>query len=220
MTSLPKAIAFDWDGTLVNTLPLIFKANNHLRDVLGYPAWSHDEFLKAIPHSTRDIFPKLYGDRAQEATDLLYEYLGKHHLQELELLDGAQDLIDALMETEIPLVVVSNKRHDNLLKEIDHLGWGKFFSSIVGAGRAERDKPDPAPLHMAMGELPHSVVLDSNVWFIGDMESDMKIAQAAGCSSVLLLNGEDKTDLVEKFNPLHVLQGCADLRQVLQDSIK
>ena len=68
----PRAVLLDWDGTLVNSLQSIFDAHNHTRVAMGHPAWTWDEYKVHMRSSSRELYPKLYGDRSQEAMDILY----------------------------------------------------------------------------------------------------------------------------------------------------
>ncbi len=52
-----------------------------------------------------------------------------------------------------PRGVVSNKAGKFLRAEVVHLGWSPHFGAVVGAGDARADKPDPAPILMALEQL-------------------------------------------------------------------
>jgi phosphoglycolate phosphatase len=79
---------------------------------------------------------------------------------------------------------VSNKTGRFLRAEITHLGWDSHFSTVVGAGDAHADKPDPAPILMALRALDAHP--DASVWYLGDTASDMQAARAAGITGVLV----------------------------------
>ena len=107
----PKAVLFDWDGTLVDTLPGLRIAHNHVRTYMGFPQWTEEEFRTNLKHSSRELYPRLYGDRWQEAFDELYKFIEDHHLSYLNILPCAQDLLDCLEAhgyEERELVVTGN----------------------------------------------------------------------------------------------------------------
>lgn len=211
----PDVVLLDWDGTLVNSMQGIFDAHNHTRVYMGHPAWTWDEYKGFMRSSSRELYPKLYGDRAQEAMDVLYEYYGAHHLQGLEELPGAASLLAAVHALNIPMGVVSNKKHEMLLRESAHLGWDKYFGgALVGAGVAAKDKPAPEPVHMVL----ETMKIKENqgvIWYIGDTITDLQVARAANCNAVLVLNGEKKDDLISEFSPYLVVADCADLARIL-----
>ncbi len=70
-----KGVYFDWDGTLVDSLPLLFASHNHVRVTMGLHPWTREEYMQAMVQSTRALYPTIYGERAQEAQDMLYGYI-------------------------------------------------------------------------------------------------------------------------------------------------
>lgn len=214
----PTALLLDWDGTLVNSLQGIFDAHNHVRVIMGFPAWTWDEYKGHMRSSSRELYPKLYADRSEEAITVLYEYYGTHHLLGLEVLPHAEELLRRAQALGVPMAVVSNKRHDMLLREIDHLGWGHYFNgAVAGAGLAAKDKPAPDAVHHVLAHM--NITPGAGMWYAGDTITDMQLAQAVGCRAVLLLNGEGKEDLISEFSPYLVVEGCAALADALSCEI-
>lgn len=84
-----KAVFFDWDGTLVDTCGMVLDAHNHVRKIHNLPLWEAEDIFGRVSRSARETYPKIYGDRAAEAQKQLYEFVDKHHLEYLEVLDGA-----------------------------------------------------------------------------------------------------------------------------------
>ena len=83
-----------------------------------------------------------------------------------------------------PQGVVSNKAGRFLRAEVAHLGWAAHFGAVVGAGDASADKPDPAPILLALDRLGRAA--DRSVWYLGDTALDMAAARAAGVTAVLV----------------------------------
>ena len=106
------------------------------------------------------------------------------HLDRLSPLPGAADALGQLVEAGIYLGVVSNKTGRLLRAEAKHLGWDSHFGQIIGAGDAQRDKPAPDPVVMALRDS--SVEPGLTVWFAGDAEIDLECAQNSGCIPVLV----------------------------------
>lgn len=152
-----KAVFFDWDGTLVDTCGMVLDAHNHVRKIHNLPLWEAEDIFGRVSRSARETYPKIYGDRAAEAQKQLYEFVDKHHLEYLEVLDGASAILGSLAEKNIPVGVVSNKRHEVLLKEITQLGWDRYIKAAVGAGEAEEDKPSAQPFRLAMRRVDEAL---------------------------------------------------------------
>jgi len=95
-----------------------------------------------------------------------------------------------------------------LRREAAHLGWTGFFTCLIGAGDAAADKPDAAPIHMALegsGIDPH------NAWYIGDTALDMECAANAGCLGVLLGAIDHADPGFARFPPALQFPACAAL---------
>jgi len=180
-----KAVIFDWDGTIVDTCGLILDAHNHVRRYFELAEWTMEDFLGRASESAREYYPKVYGDKADKAQEVLYDYVEEHHLNYLEPMQNVAAFLDYLKLNNMPMAVVSNKRHKTLLKEIEHVEYGHYFDFVIGAGVAEKDKPAPDPLFNA----------------IGDTETDLLTAQNAKCPAVFIQSDCLRPDLVEKYKP-------------------
>lgn len=178
----PRALLFDWDGTLIDNWDAIVSGLNEALVTYGQAPWGRDEAMDRISASQRDSFPVLFGDDWEAAREIFYAGFERRHLELLTVLDGAEALLDACQ----PLLtsLVSNKSGRHLRKEAEHLGWTSRFHALVGATDAEKDKPDPAPVHLALQGT--GIAPGPDVWFVGDSGTDLKTARATGCTAVIL----------------------------------
>ena len=179
LAQIPDLIIWDWDGTLVDSLPVIYDAHNTVRKQMGYEGWSLPTFLRdIIVHSTDQIYPKLYGDRFDEAKRKLDQYFDdRFDPKDTVFLPGSRETVTFLSGLNIPMMVVSNKRHFVLVQEVAVSPFSDCFISCVGAEKAQRDKPYPDPVFLALEEAdidPDSV---KNSWFIGDTQTDIDCAK-------------------------------------------
>ena len=114
-----------------------------------------------------------------------------------------------------PQGIISNKAGAFLRREVVFLGWSRFFGPVIGAGDAASDKPDPAPIHLALSQLNR--IGDASVWYMGDTALDMRAARAAGVTAVLVGNA-DHDGGVERASPdIHFSSArdlCARLREL------
>jgi len=185
--SRPKAILFDWDNTLVDSWTTINEALNFLMAAMDRPPWTIDETRERVRLSLREAFPRIFGERWEEARDIYLNRFRAIHLERLTALPGRSELLERLSGEGIFLAIVSNKTGSLLRRETDHIGWTARFGSVVGAGDAPLDKPDAAPVRLALE--PSGVDPGKTVWLVGDTGIDMECARNAGCVPVLLGNG-------------------------------
>jgi phosphoglycolate phosphatase len=209
----PRAVLFDWDNTLVNTWPTIVECYRDTFVALGETPWTADE-VKARAHgSLRDVFPHLFGDRAGQAEKVFYETFYRIHLERLEALPGAEQLLARCQEAGCYVAIVSNKVGDNLRAEVKHLGWDRWISRAVGARDCARDKPAPDPIFRALDGT--GIAPDSSVWMVGDTPADLKCAHAAGVLPVLCGEAEHLMDRLHEYPPGLHARNCHELVALL-----
>jgi len=185
---LPQAILFDWDNTLVDSWRIAYDSINFARRSLELPAITVDDFWSKPHHSMRDAAHDLFGNHREEGERLFYESIRKIHLQELKILEGADRLIQDLIERGIYLGIVSNKTGEILRKEVTHLGWEGHFHKVIGSRDTAEDKPSAIPVHTALKDSP--IQASHKVWFVGDSIVDVQCARASGCVPVVVGTGD------------------------------
>lgn len=197
----PKAILFDWDNTLADTWPTIHGALTETFVEMGHEPWSLEETKVRVHRSLRDSFPEIFGDRWQEAGEKYLSNFKRIHLENLTPLEGALEVLEALQGTGIYVALVSNKTGENLRAEVDHIGWNKYFTKVVGARDAEEDKPSPKPVLMALEGA--DIELNNDVWFVGDSITDMECAY--NCKCVPIFYGDQDLSHVRfaNYQPNH-----------------
>jgi phosphoglycolate phosphatase len=182
----PSVLLYDWDNTLVDGWAGITAALNATFTAFGHALWTVDDTRNRVRVSLRESFPVMFGDQWERARDIFYESLTHQHLDHVRPMPGAPEVLEAGVSW--PQGVVSNKAGKFLRLEATHLGWTRFFGSVIGAGDATADKPDPAPIHLALSQLGRTA--DLSVWYMGDTALDMQAARAAGVTAVLIGNAD------------------------------
>jgi phosphoglycolate phosphatase len=208
----PSVLLYDWDNTLVDGWAGITAALNATFAAFGHALWTVDDTRNRVRVSLRESFPVMFGDEWERARDIFYDTLTHQHLNHVSPMPGAPETLEA--GHAWPQGVVSNKAGEFLRREVIHLGWSQFFGSVVGAGDATADKPDPAPIHLALSQLGRTA--DRRVWYMGDTALDMRAARAAGVTAVLIGNA-DHDGGVERAAPHIHFPSAHDLRARLRD---
>jgi phosphoglycolate phosphatase len=210
----PQALLFDWDNTLVDSWGTMHYAWNVTLAAMGHPSWTLDEAKERVRHSLRDTFPLLFGARWEEARQLYLDAYTAVHLERLKALPGAAALVQELAGEGFYLAVVSNKTGRVLRREAESLGWTRHFARLVGATDAVADKPDLAPVELALDGS--GIARGPAVWFIGDTGLDMQCAIGAGCVPVLVGAADpDEADL-RRWRPVLTFSDCAGLGSYLK----
>lgn len=181
----PSAVIFDWDNTLVDTFPLIVKAHSHTRTMYGLEPFTIETASQYVHKSARDMYPTWFGENSDTAIAALYDFILKFHIEELVVLDGAEQALQHF-HGDTPICIVSNKRGDILRTELKHLGWEKYIDVICGSGDAKKDKPDPTPAYESLNKI--GIKANEHVWYVGDSESDFKVVRAGGFTPIYVSN--------------------------------
>ncbi len=179
----PRALLYDWDNTLVDAWSGVTAALNAAFVAFGMPSWTTTDTKRRVRVALRESFPVMFGERWGEARDIFYATLEAEHLHHVRPLSGIAELL-AIGKTGRAQGVVSNKTGRFLRAEVKHLGWGEHFQAVIGAGDAVADKPDPAPILLALSRM--AAEAGPKTWYIGDTALDMQSARRAGVTAVLL----------------------------------
>ncbi len=190
----PRAVLFDLDGTLVDSLPDIHAALNQTLESLGEPPFT----LEAVGRMVGQGVQVLIG-RAYEALDkeidvatrdkIAERYLAIYSARATELTTlnaGATDCVRLLAERGIPLGVVTNKPGAETADILAHFGLADRMAVVVGGDAGPRKKPEPDLLVHACRELG---IEPREALFVGDSENDVDAAHAAGMTVVAMRGG-------------------------------
>jgi len=175
-------IAFDLDGTLVDSRLDLWNSVNELRSAQGLDALLYDEtwpnLCRGMPHLYRHCFPEYTGDLNNLAKDFEHVYLAQIYA-DTTVFDGVLALLKALHQ-KVPLAVVTNKPQTATEALISAAGLSQYFDVLVGGDRCEAAKPSPIPLEFAYDQTAktHRLVM------VGDSNGDVRCGTAAGALTI------------------------------------
>lgn len=192
----PKAIIFDWDNTLVNTMPALFLTFNRFMDKMKKPHLTMDEIKDNTRRPSQENLKRLFGDEWQKAKKIWIDVYSKNHTNNLVLMDYAKEIIEILHGLDIKLFVVSNKTTYLLRKEAEDLGIKDNFICLVGSDECEYSKPDAEIVEYVLEGTDINPKKD-RVWFIGDGENDIECAINSNCIPVAF--GRDFLNIKNHF---------------------
>lgn len=184
-----KAVIFDLDGTLLDTLDDLFDSVNHTMDIFAYPNRTREEVRRFVGNGVNKLIERAVPGGADDpmleaAIREFRSYYAAHSEIKTRAYDGVPELIERLKDEGIVTAVVSNKLH-----RATAALCGKYFPDIrVVCGEREsegiRRKPYPDMVFRAAEEM---CVPLSECVYVGDSEVDLETAENAGidCISVL-----------------------------------
>lgn len=211
--SSPKAIFFDWDGTLVDSYAFLEGAHNHVMRELYNKELLPGEFRHYFGRPRDFVYSSLYGPQAQQAQRLFTSYV-ENSFHEVRQMPGADKLLRTAVKLGVPLGVISNKKKSFILQECHYLGWNDIFHVIFGAGDAAADKPDAAPFEAALKCLESNIEKKS-FWYVGDSEIDMQASAAFACPFILVGHDMPFPERTTLKKPDLTLKNCQQFQEYL-----
>jgi phosphoglycolate phosphatase len=182
-----KAIIFDLDGTLLNTLQDIADSMNRALARLAFPQHPLDAYRYFVGDGmevlVRRCVPQHISDEKVIAQALLFmrEEYALHWADKTQPYDGIPELLDALSRRRVRLMVCSNKPQDFTQQCVTKFLSRWCFEPIVGARPGVPKKPDPASV---LEIIRNSGLRVDEFIYLGDTAVDMHTAVAANLHAV------------------------------------
>ena len=188
-----EAYLFDLDGTLVDTAPDLSRALSHTLALAGLGDVDESLTRHWVGHGVRAMLEAAFehlGVRAEAGEldrhqALLVDHYAAHIADHSLPYPAVVETLTALA-ARAPLAVVTNKPTDLSNRLLDALDLARHFEVVVGRGSTANFKPHPEPALYACDRLGAAV---EHALFIGDSETDVLCARAAGCDIVLYRHG-------------------------------
>lgn len=174
-----KAILFDMDGTLLDTLADMVSAVNHILSVHGWPRRTTEEVRAFVGNGARRLMeravpPDVTGGAFEAVLAEYREWYQAHNCVDTAPYPGIPALLDALAAAGVKTAVVSNKP-DATTKALA----ARFFPGLPAFGQRDDVPPKPAPdlVFRALETLGEDA---ADAVYVGDSEVDVATARNAG----------------------------------------
>ena len=187
-------IAFDLDGTLVDTAPDLVGALNVVLGERGLPHVAHDAAGYLVGKGARALIARgfaLSGEplRDEEIGGLVTRFIEAYRARiasESLPFPGLEAALQSLSDAGATLCVCTNKRTDLSLALLDALALTDRFVAVTGADRAPAAKPDPSHFLASIAEAGGD---PAYALMVGDSANDVLSAHAAGAPVVVVSFG-------------------------------
>lgn len=209
-----KAVLFDLDGTLINTINDLGNATNYMLKTFSYPQHDIESYKMKVGNGMRKLMerslPKNHrtDEEIEKALGVFMPYYIEHSADETVPYEDIIPLLNELKLKNIKTAVVTNKAHISAVDLVD-----KFFKNLVDTVVGQTDKlpTKPSP-DMVFAVTEALSVLPKECIFVGDSSVDMLTAKASGAYAVGVTWGfRSKQELIESGadviidNPLEIL---------------
>ena len=221
---MDKAVIFDLDGTLVDTAPDLWRATNHVLASRGRRPVTLQDVRAFVGHGARALISrglKATGEGADpETIEILFaefvRYYGEHIAESSEAFPGAVALLNRLTNEGFRLAVCTNKLEGLSVDLLEALDLAKYFDAVVGPDTIGIAKPDPQIYRETLRRMAKPI---GPSVLIGDSETDVRLARAAGVPVIGVTFGYTPRPVAE-FGPdfliSHFDEGWDAIREALR----
>ncbi len=211
-----KAILFDLDGTLTNTLDDIADAMNRSLRLHGLPEWPTEAYCCLVGDGAKKLAERAVRERQDLALSVQKEYQAyyeTHTRVKTQPYEGVPEMLRTLQDMGMKLAVFSNKPDADTKNVVAHFFPETPWTAVRGQAEGVPVKPAPAG---ALAVARAMEVEPAEVLYLGDTSTDMKCAVNAGMLPVGAAWGFRTAQELKDSGAQYLVGHPADVVQILR----
>ena len=211
-----KAILFDMDGTLLNTLEDLYYSTNAALAAYGFPKRTIEEVRQFVGNGLRNLMRQAVPDgeensHFEDCMKTFKEHYGVHLDDHTGPYPGILKMLQILAEKGYVMGVVSNKP-DFAVKDLAKRYFGEHILVAIGESEKVRRKPAPDTVEQAARAL--GVSMEACI-YVGDSEVDLETAKNCRIPCVSVSWGFRERELLEKLGAKEIADTTEELVKIL-----
>ena len=232
MKNADFGFALDFDGTIVNSIDLVWKVQDAILE--RYDIQRTPELDRKIERKINEILAQENRKIGKPIMIAIFKLLGLNFFQRIRalllarklfkeesanisLFDGAREMFSLLEEKGIPYTIVttsSNAEVADRLEEKYPEFYGKVRDRIIARDDVKMRKPHPESLQKAARKMN---LPPENVVVVGDMKADIELGKSVGAITVGVLTGFLTEKQFQQLETDHVIDSIAKIPDVIDE---
>lgn len=203
-----RNLLLDWSGTLVDDLPPVIGATNHVLECFGRPPLTRDEFRRHFRLPFTEFYAEFLPEVSLAELDAVFHKKFVEIQDEVAPLPGLVEFLDYCRASGRRLFLLSSMKREHYEVQAAKLGLAHYFEHPYVGVIDKRAK---------IGEIlsNHGLAL-SETAFVGDMIHDVETARHGGVMSIAMLTGYDSIEKLTPARPDVVAVSLHELRKLLE----
>lgn len=192
-------ILWDWNGTLLNDVWLCVETMNRLLAKRGLEELTVDRYLEVFGFPVKDYYARIGFDFTKEP----FEGISEEYISQFDsdcfrcgLKEDAKQVLDTVAAMGVSQSILSAAHRDYLQSCVEHYGIRDYFLHLAGL----EDIHAFSKLQTGRNLMQRLGANGENVLMVGDTVHDFEVATGMGCRCILVADGHQKRELLEKCN--------------------